>query len=401
VKKTSLFANVDPLDLKRLLTYAIAYFSVGIGISWLGPLLPFLTENVNVSLGQMGFAFTAQNLGNLLGSVGGGWLYDHVKSHRLMVMALMLMVLMGFLIPLMHWFYGLLIVLFFFGLGLGTIDVGENLSLVRIFKSQVGPYMNALHFIVGIVAFFTPIIVSTMLMWTDGSLSWAVWALVLLFCPGIIGLMTLSSPEYKSIEETEEGASRTGNAGLIVLLMVVIFIAVGVQIAFGGWILTYVSELGIADITTGSLMTSVFWGCVTLGRLIAIPISRKVASGTLVLFNFVLLVLVMALILLWPFNPLMMWIGSAGMGLAISLLFPTLLAFAKTKVNMSGKVTGLFFLGSSLGMMLLPLILGQVFDRFGGFEMMLVLFVSALVGLAGMIVLKRDRFHRQPEGMKV
>ncbi|MDI9565884.1 MAG: hypothetical protein QM230_03525, partial [Chloroflexota bacterium] len=117
-------------------------------------------------------------------------------------------------------------------------------------------------------------------------------------------------------------------------------------------------------------------------------ISKKVAPGTIVLFNFSLLTLVVILLLIWPTRPVMMWIGSAGVGLATSVLFPTLLSYAKTLVNMTGRVTGLLYLGSSLGMMVLPLSLGQVFDRFGGFAMILVVFGASLLGL-GIIILLR------------
>jgi MFS family permease len=72
MEKTGLISDLSPLNKHRLLTYAICYFAVGIGVSALGPLLPFLAENVRVSLGQISFVFTAQNLGYLIGSVGGG-----------------------------------------------------------------------------------------------------------------------------------------------------------------------------------------------------------------------------------------------------------------------------------------------------------------------------------------
>lgn len=391
MKKSGLFTNLDPLDRKRLLTYVISYFSVGIGVSWLGPLLPFLGENLSVSFGQMSFAFTAQNLGYLIGSLGGGVLYDRVKSHRLMALAVMIMMLTGILIPLMPWFYSLLIVLFFFGLGVGTLDVGENLNLVRIFQSRVGPYINGVHFVFGVGAFLTPLIISTVLAWTGGRLTWAVWMLVLLFIPGLFGLITLESPSNLSSEGSID-EDQTLNYGLIATFILLIFFAVGVQIGFGGWIFTYVSELGIAGITTASLITSVYWGCVTLGRLIAIPISKKASPGAMLLFNFICLVFVLVFFLIWPLSPVVMWVGSAGMGLATSILFPTSLSFAKTKIHMTGRVTGLFFLGASLGMMLLPLVLGQVFDRFGGYAMMVVLLATALSGLGIINLLKSNRF---------
>lgn len=390
MKKIALFSNPGSLNARRFLIYAIVYISVGIGISMLGPLLPFLADQVSVSLGQMGFAFTAQNLGYLIGSLSGGWLFDRVRTHRLMTLFLLVMILTGFLIPLMSWFSTLLIVLFFFGLGVGAIDVGTNLNMVWIFQSGVGPYLNALHFIFGIGAFFTPLIITTVLGWTGGSLSWAIWALMLLFIPGLLGLVSSPSPENPAAVKTES-PEKVHHVGIILMLILAIFFAVGVQIGFSGWIFSYVSESGIADIATASRITALFWASLSLGRLIAIPISKKVAPGTMVLFNFSLLTLVVIFLLIWPIHPVMMWIGAAGVGLATSILFPMLLSYAKTLVNMTGRVTGLLFLGSSLGMMILPLLLGQMFDRFGGFAMILVVFGASLLGLGIIILLRFQR----------
>jgi len=380
-----------PGEIRRFLTYALCLISVGVGISLLGPLLPFLADKVRVSIGQMGFAFTAQNLGYMLGSVGGSWLYDRFKSHTLMVLSISLMVVMGLIVPLMGTFYALLMVLFWLGLGLGMLDVGANLSLVWIFQSRVGPYMNALHFAFGVGAILTPLILSSVMGWTGGSLTWAIWGLVILFFPGFVMLLTHPSPGHISKNENQSDTT-TNTYGLVALLILLIFFCVGVQIGFGGWIFTYVSELGITDLRTASLMTSIFWGSLTLGRLIAIPVSKKVSLASMLLFNLCFLVVVLGLILIWPNRLWMLWVGSAGMGLATSLLFPTILSFAESKLNMTGRVTGLFFLGSGLGMMVLPMVLGQVYEFWGGYQMLLTLFVAALIGLGLMIRIQMKRF---------
>jgi thiosulfate reductase cytochrome b subunit len=59
---------------------------------------------------------------------------------------------------------------------------------------------------------------------------------------------------------------------------------------------------------------------------------------------------------------------------------------------MTGRVTGLFFLGSGLGMVVLPMVLGQVYEIFGGYQMMLTLFAAALIGLGLMIRIQMKRF---------
>jgi FHS family Na+ dependent glucose MFS transporter 1 len=383
--------GIKTFEIRRFLAYALCLISVGIGMSLLGPLLPFLADKVHVSLGQMGFAFTAQNLGFMLGSVGGSWLYDRFKSHTLMVISIVLMVVSGLIITLMDTFFGLLLALFCLGLGLGMLDIGANLSLVWIFQSQVGPYMNALHFAFGVGGILTPLILSMVMGWTGGSLTWAIFALVVLFFPGLIMLLAHPSPEQISKNQHQRD-TQTSMIGLVVLLILLVFFCVGVQIGFGGWIFTYVSELGITDLATALLITSIFWGSLTLGRLIAIPVSKKVSLASMLLFNLCLLVLVLGLILVWPTRLWMLWVGSAGMGLATSLLFPTILAFAESKLNMTGRVTGLFFLGSSLGMVVLPMVLGQVYEFFGGYQMMLTLFVAALIGLGLMIRIQMKRF---------
>lgn len=393
-------SRLVPVEFLKFLTYATCFVSLGIAVASLGPILPFLADNVGVSIGQISFAFTAQNLGYLIGSAVGGRLFDRFKSHRLMILSLCLMVAAGVFIPLMSWFYALLLVLFFFGLGLGTLDLGGNLSLVWVYQSRVGPFMNALHFSFGVGAFLSPIILSAVMRWTGGSLTWGMWALVILFFPGLVGLIRLKSPE--NVANADQDVDyKPANKNLTLLVVLLFFLSVGVQIGFGGLLTTYVAEQGIADVTIAALMTSIFWGSLTLGRLLAIPISRKISSGRILLGSFALVVVILGLILIWPMSTLMMWAGAAGLGLGTASVFPTLMSFAEGRMNLTGKLTGYFFFGSSLGMMLMPMLLGQVFEYVGGYEMMLALFAVAVLGLLIMFVLRANSSQENPSQQDV
>ncbi len=380
-------------EFLKFLTYAICFVALGTGVAAIGPILPLLADNVGVSIGQISFVFTAQNLGYLIGSVGGGRLFDRFKSHRLMVLALLLVIVMLLLIPLSVRFYLLLIVLFFYGLGLGTVDIGGNLNLVWIFKSRVSPYMNGLHFSFGLGGIAAPMIISAVLGWTSGSLTWAMWSLVFFSFPGLAGLILLKSPEYV-IEAASPGEADPVNRRLIILLILLFFLTVGIQSGFSGWIFTYVTELKIADSAAAALMTSIFWASLTLGRLLTVPVSKKVPPGKIVLGNCIMTLLVLGLVLVWPFKAWMMWVAAAGLGLAKSSIFPTLISFAEARMAMTGKVTGLFFLGSSLGMMMLPMLLGQIFEYISGFAVMLTLFTTGLMALILMLVVYSGRMNR-------
>lgn len=370
----------NQLNKKYFITYAVSFISLGLAMASLGPLLPFLADNVGVSLAQVSFLFTANSLGYLIGSSGGGRLYDHFKGHRLMMIALALMILMSVLIPFASMFFILMVIIFFLGLGLGLLDIGGNVNLLWVFQSKVGPYMNALHFSFGIGAFLSPIIIHNVMKLTGGSLTWPYWTLAILFLPSMIGLWLLRSPENPEKESTEQEGGSV-DFRLVALMMVLFFAYVGVEGGFGGWIFTYALEEGIANEAAASYMNSIFWGALTLGRLISIPLAQKLTPSKLLIGNFTLAIIFLGLILIWPREVIVIWVGSAGLGLALSSVFPTLLALSETRMQITGKVTGLFFLGSSSGGLLVPMLLGQIFEYIGAYQIMLTLFGLACLGL--------------------
>ena len=378
--QTSPTSTTDPRQNKYFITYAISFVSLGLAMSSLGPLLPFLAENSGVSIAQISFLFTANSLGYLIGSSGGGRLYDRFKGHILMIFALVLMIIMSILIPFAAVFYILIALVFVLGIGLGLLDIGGNVNLLWVFQSKVGPYMNALHFSFGIGAFLSPIIVHNVMQLTGGSLTWPYWSLAILFLPSIVGLWLLPSPENPEKDGIEEKGESV-NLRLVVLMMILFFAYVGVEGGFGGWIFTYALEEGIAGEAAASYMNSIFWGALTLGRLISIPLAKKLSPSKLLLGNFILAILFLGLILIWPKDTLVIWLGSAGLGLSLSSVFPTLLALSETRMKISGKVTGLFFLGSSSGGLLVPMLLGQIFEYVGPYHIMVTLFGIACLGL--------------------
>ncbi|MCB2209852.1 MFS transporter [bacterium] len=371
-------------EILSFVTYAVCFVSLGLAMASLGPMLPSLADHAGVSLAQVSFVFTANNLGYLVGSAGGGRLFDRFKGHRLMGFALVLMVAAGALAPVVRSFVLLLVMLFVLGLGMGLVDVGGNVNLLWIFQSRVGPYMNALHFSFGLGALIAPILLNKMLAVSGGALTLPFWVLSALFLPGLLGLALLPSHKNPEAESTTQDGYKP-DIWLVVLIMLLFFIYVGIETGFGGWIYTYATELGIVGETGASYMNSLFWAALTLGRLIAVVLTRKVRPYVLLIGNFSLAILTLGLILIWPAQPAMIWLGSAGLGLAFSSIFPTLLALSETRLKITGAVTGLFFLGSSLGSTLVPMLLGQVFDFVGSYEMILTLAGLTVLGLGVLV----------------
>lgn len=380
MQETHITTQSKRQDQLKFGTYGLSFVALGLALAALGPMLPTLAENLGVSLSEIGVVLTVSNLGYLVGSAGGGRLYDRFKGHRLMSLALILMVISAILAPLMKNFYLLLLVFLFFGFGNGLVDIGGNLNLLWVFQARVGPYMNALHFFFGFGAFLAPIILNTVMNLAGGAITWPFWVLAILFLPGLLGLNLLASPANPEAGEDKETAQKPDKI-LIILMMALFFLYVAVEAGFGNWVFTYITRLGIADDNVASYMNSAYWGALTVGRLIAIPLSRKIRPGIWLVGNYILTLVFLVMWMIWPVAPWMLWVGSAGLGLALASVFPTLLALGETRMKITGAVTGMFFLGSSLGGTIFPSLLGVIFDKLGSYQMILTLFALSCLGL--------------------
>ena len=380
-------------------TYGLSFIALGLALAALGPMLPSLADNMGVSIGKISFVLTVSNLGYLIGSAGGGRLYDRFKGHRLMALALILMVISAVLAPLMKNFYLLLLCFLVFGFGNGLVDIGGNVNLLWVFQARVGPYMNALHFFFGVGAFLAPIILNQVMALSGGAITWPFWILALLFLPGLLGLSILPSPENPEKNE-EEGKAQKPDTKLIVLMMALFFLYIAVEAGYGNWVFTYITKLEIANDTVASYINSAYWGALTLGRLIAVPLSRKLKPGSMLVGNYILTILFLVVLMIWPVSPTALWIGSAGLGLALASVFPTLLALAETRMKVTGAVTGLFFLGSGSGGILFPTLLGQIFEYVGSYQMILALFGFACAGMVmlGLVLAASKRVGEKARG---
>ena len=366
--------------LYYFLSYGLCFISLGMAGVSLGPLLPTLAQATNSSLAQISFIFSARSLGYLLGSATAGHFYDRINGHKLMVICLTLMFIGHFSIPFIPSFIFILLAMFIIGLGHSAIDIGGNVNLLWVYQSRVGPYLNGMHFCFGVGALLSPILIHNMIKITDGGLSWPFWALAIGFIPGILSLLLLEAPQNPE-EELAPANSKRDNLWLISLLMLLFFLYVGIEGGFGGWIYTYVTKADLANETSAAYMNAVFWGSLTFGRLISIPLARRIVPSKLLLGNFVFAILSLSLVLVWPRSNIVVWIVCVGFGLSLSSVFPTLLALSETRMKITGRVTSLFFIGASLGGLLMPMLLGQIFDFIGSYYIMVALFAATCLGV--------------------
>jgi FHS family Na+ dependent glucose MFS transporter 1 len=137
--------------------------------------------------------------------------------------------------------------------------------------------------------------------------------------------------------------------------------------------------------TAAAYLTSAFWGSLTAGRLLAIPIAARLRPRSILLIDLAGCLISMGIILSWPHSLVAVWAGTMGTGLAMASIFPTTLSLAESRMHITGQITSWFFVGASLGGMTVPWIIGQLFEPVGPYATMMTI-MAAVVLMAGVFV---------------
>ncbi|MBN2552453.1 MAG: MFS transporter [Spirochaetales bacterium] len=372
-------------------TYFLAYIVLGMTTATLGPSLPYLAENVGTSLKGISSLFIAHRLGYMAGSFGGGRLYDRVRGNRLMAAVLLIMVAGMLTVPVVPILAVLIAILFLLGTAEGAVDVGGNILLVWTRPPRIGSLMNALHLFFGLGALISPLILVQMIRRTGG-IRWGYWLVAALIVPIALILLPQESPQPGPAPE--EGGARRGRLLLPLLIAVFFFLHVAAESSYGAWIYTYSLTRKLADQVSAGYLTSAFWGAFTLGRLgtifLALRINAKRQLGGSVAGAFLSLVI----LLIWGESTAAVWIATIAYGVSLAGLFPGSITLASENLHLTGGVTGFFLVGSSLGAMTVPWLIGQFFESVG--PHVFPLFLAAAVAgsillLAAILVLLRMR----------
>ena len=361
--------------------YYGAFVVLGLAVSALGPTLPALAENTGSSLGLISLLFTAHSLGYLVSAVFGGRLYDQVPGHLVMMACLLLIGAMLALVPLIPVLWLLFAIFLIEGLAAGALDIGGNTLVVWVHREGVGPFMNALHFFFGVGAVLAPIVIAGLVAFSGG-ITWAYWTLALLALPAALWLLSRPSPTAPAVAE-DSPAGRVRPV-LVALTALLLFLYVGAELGFGGWVYTYALTLGLGTETSAATLTSVYWGALTLGRLLGIPVAARVRPRSILAGSLLGGLLSVVLIGLWPRSAVALWAGALGMGLFTGPVFATVMVLAGRYIALTGRITGWIFVGSSLGGMFLPWLIGQLFVPAGPGSLLVAVVSSLALGLGAL-----------------
>jgi fucose permease len=181
--------------------------------------------------------------------------------------------------------------------------------------------------------------------------------------PIVVLLLRLPSPARRATAPAV-AVDAPVSKGLIVLVSAFFFLAVGAEVAMAGWTFNYGTAIGL-DSQGAAALAATFWGAYAFGRLIAIPISMRAPALRVMVGDLAGCIAGAALFTLGTSWPAGAWIGAFIIGLAMASVFPTMLTYVGSRLNVTGRINGVLFAGSNLGAMTFPWLIGQGFEPIG------------------------------------
>ena len=186
---------------------------------------------------------------------------------------------------------------------------------------------------------------------------------------------TCSRPELGAIPASAlEAAASPDQPGLpirphmkiIIVGLAALFMhcAFGVELSFGGLLTTFVvkSDMHLSK-TTGSYMTSFYWGSFTFFRLFSVIMVNFISSRAMMHVSLCLIAL--GNMVLLPFGnhyEWALWVGSGLMGIGVSSVYPTLWGFLEDVVTVTGKITSIITIASCMGEFIIPILIGYYIE---------------------------------------
>uniref|UniRef100_A0A5F9DII2 Major facilitator superfamily domain-containing protein 4A n=1 Tax=Oryctolagus cuniculus TaxID=9986 RepID=A0A5F9DII2_RABIT len=141
----------------------------------------------------------------------------------------------------------------------------------------------------------------------------------------------------------------------------VLFMTDGMTGEYSAFVYSYAVEkpLSVGHKVAGYL-PSLFWGFITLGRLISIPVSSRVKPATMVFINVVGVLVTFLFLLICSYDVLFLFLGTASLGLFLSSTFPSMLAYTEDILQYTGCATTVLVTGAGIGEMALQMLVGSM-----------------------------------------
>lgn len=351
----------------KLIQY-VGFIAVGIIANIIGPMLPSIRADLHINYSQAGMLLSGQFVGMLLTALIGGQLMDKFgpKPFLLTGGAILLAGLIGSMTA------GSFVLLYTLnlltGLGFGIYEVGINALCADNSEENKGGDMGFLHFFYGAGAISGPILAAASIKYLN---SWRICFGISAILPLLVTLLLLTSKSSAlRISKPVEAVKGNTNANPLKSMFVWAvgltgLFYVGIETVTGGWIPEFWKSNAASSLIPAALVPSIFWGCLTLGRLFAGRLADRMG-----LMKYLLSAAGVTLVLAALWNLVSFDIGILALvsllGFALSGQYPTLMAMVTASFpGRTGTTSAFLTAAAGVSGFILPTLVGKAADMFG------------------------------------
>jgi fucose permease len=336
-----------PQQRRLLVTGFVAFIVIGAVQAMYGPAFPLFKSSYHVSDAQVGLTVSLNFLGATASVLAGGFLLARLGYRRLLSGSALLLLLGCVGIATSPSWSLTLAAALLSGLGFGGIDIGLSLLFGHAFGVGSAAALNLINAMYGLGAVLGPLLIAAFL---PTGLSWP-FLLVALVLAGLLLLLLRAD-----LPDAEEAVSQTADPHLLLKLLgfvLMYFLYVGAEASSGSWVATQLEP--IFGAVAAARFTSLFWGALMVGRLIAAPLALRVKAHRLAIGAAAGGVIALALCHLSSFAP----VGYALAGLCFAPIFPTGLIWLRQMFpGRAAQATSLVIGSANLGGVIFPPLIG-------------------------------------------
>jgi len=381
-------------NLLLIIIAYLAFISLGLPDGLLGISWPFMSLKLGVPLDALGVLLISFVAGYLTTSTTSG------KILRIIPIGLLLAIsssitglsLLAFAYS-SHW-YLVIIASFFLGSGGGAIDTSINVFAASRFSASV---VNWLHAFYGIGATSGPFIITWMLLhdqeWNHGYIAVGIVQILL----ALIFLITLKNWKVtaENVEPQHSGSYTDAfRLPLVWINIFIFFLYTGLEVGVGQWIFTVLTKSrGISD-TQAGLWTSVYWGSLTVGRIVFGFILTRIPTQKVIILALIGVVTGSFLLFINQ-SHFFSLTGIILIGVANAPIFPCLISITPLQVGAkhSANVIGFLISAAMIGGAILPWFSGLLTDSFG-WEVIPLMYLIEAVLLLMLYSISRLQFFK-------
>jgi fucose permease len=370
-----------------VLLILVIFFVISFLTNILGPIIPDIVRDFNLSLGLAGFLPFAFFVAYGVMSIPSGLLVEKYGEKKVLLWAFMVAFAGAFLFAIIPGFSIALLSLFLIGIGMAMLQVVIN-PLLRVAggeeKFAFNSVMAQLFF--GAASFLSPMLYSYLVRnvhsGEDGfvidilnnlvpeNLKWVslywVFAVIALLMVVVIAVIRFPKVELRDDERIDVGNSfnELVRNKYVWLFFLGIFCYVGTEQGIANWISQFLQTYHGADPgTTGASVISYFWGLLTIGCLLGLLL-LKIFDSRHVLIIFTTGAILSLLVALFGSKEMAL-LAFPATGFFASVMYSVIFSLALNSVpNHHGTFSGILCAGICGGAVV-PLIVGGLGEMVG------------------------------------